>query len=239
MTKRNLKGAQHYNVTCKTIKAKLVALQQVVQKTAKPGTKGITRTFQHDGGTVTIKQTDPNRFLIDYDTQTEALYGWLVDGKVEVLWYKDHTLFAGTYVIGDRAKAYVERLVNTTLELLEATTPQGKLKADVIMVRDWIQATSRGTSGNCVKSIRDPLLNHVRYRVWTTKGGELLLVSYWSYDIHLKLTRKGNLELSYEGWDKRKLEPISYTPDQEAKLASKFLRKHFPRAFTENIIRVA
>lgn len=211
--------------------------QVALRATAKPGTKNIKRDLHTPDGEIRLRQTDLTSFKMEYETNNEKFVSWVLDGVVETVAYRSSNRQPTYYVTGHDAVLTCKNICAMVIKELHKLTPRGKVESDMREVRDWVQLNSKGKSGRCQYTIKDKYDGE--YRIWTTPGGNFLLVSYGHSKCDLTLSlEKGESGITYS--ERRKGCPWYTEFDDKTSClkASKWLRKHYPAAFQEKGIRV-
>lgn len=222
-------------VSNRGFRALIRSAQNVLQIIGKRDAKNIKRDLMsHDGScNVVISQTnydDIRMHVYDTDIDMDLV---LRDGKIQWLGLTTYNDITKTLLLGDKAVEAAKPVMEKAIAILQSHTPKGLMIEDVRTVGRWVQGNSKGSSGRCTRKVDSG--KHV-FRVWTTPGGDVMINTTWGpKDLFVNLYRKGFTCSFTEARGHIRWFEQDY--NNELRVARKFLRRNFPQAFSENIIR--
>lgn len=223
------------SVSGRGFKACVRNLQNILQLTARTGTKRIKRRYDIGRNEwLESLQTDQDRVKFELYTEKRDVLIWLVDGKVEYLHLTDYTGPELINLYGEDAVEAVKPSIQLMESILKANTPEGLVIEDLKEIRDWLQGTSKGSSGRCTRGVDG--LKH-GFRLSATPGGEIMIqTTHGPKDFYAYLHRQG-LSLSFSDALDHVSKWTLQERNKELNAARKFMRKQFPQAFSGKIIR--
>lgn len=223
-------------VSNRGFRALIRSAQNFLQIIGKKDAKNLRRDLMsHDGEcNVIIHQTNHDDIRMHvYDTNID-LDLVLRDNKIQWLGLTTYRDITKTLLLGDKAVETAKPVMEKAIAVLQSHTPKGLMIEDVKTVGRWIQGMSKGTSGRCTRKVNAG--KHV-FRVWTTPGGDVMInAMYGPMDFFVNLHR-GGFSCNFYNPKEHSTKYKDKDYNDELRCARKFLRKNFPQAFSENIIR--